>query len=292
MSHAGRVIRQLRTDRGLTQQQLAAMIGCSKPHLSLMESGQRTVNAQWAARIDRALAPDDDSPEHRPVTEAVQWDTMSPTMRQRVHDSQAMVEQMQRALRSDDPLAAMRSIVEQTEANIDAGTTASLTHRIPVINRVAAGVATEFTDLDYPASVADQYITCPDVNDPNAFAARVTGDSMLPDYRDGEIVVFAPNAPLRSGMDCFIRLEPDNEVTFKRVFFDEQQAAGNIDADADNDSHSSSNNGDADAPAETRDSMTAVRLQPLNNAYPPRAVPRAQIAGMYPAVYVMREIAR
>jgi len=24
------------------------MIGCSKPHLSLMESGQRTVNAEWA----------------------------------------------------------------------------------------------------------------------------------------------------------------------------------------------------------------------------------------------------
>jgi len=176
-----------------------------------------------------------------------------------MHDSQAMVEQMQHALRSKDPLAAMRAIVEQTEANIDARTTTPLTHRIPVINRVAAGVATEFTDLDYPASVADEYITCPDVNDPNAFAARVTGDSMLPDYRDGEIVVFAPNAPVRSGMDCFVRLEPDNEVTFKRVFLDEDDT---------------------------------VRLQPLNNAYPPRVVPRTQVAGIYPAAYVMREVAR
>lgn len=262
MSHAGSVIRQLRKARGLTQEQLAAMIGCSKPQLSLMESGRRTVTAEWAAKLDQALASTgedggDDTPAN-PVTEAVQWDALSPAMRQRMHESQAMVEQMQRALRSDDPLAAMRAIVEQTEANIDATTPLPLRHRIPVINRVAAGVATEFTDLDYPASVADDYITCPDVNDPNAFAARVTGDSMMPDYRDGEIVVFAPNTPVRSGMDCFVRLEPDNEVTFKRVFLDEDDR---------------------------------VRLQPLNNAHPPRVVNRNDVAGIYPAVYVMREVA-
>jgi hypothetical protein len=33
-----------------------------------------------------------------------------------------------------------------------------------------------------------------------------------------------------------------------------------------------------------------IRLQPLNNAYPPRIVPRDAVAGLYAAVSVMRTI--
>ncbi|MHC4718099.1 MAG: S24 family peptidase, partial [Planctomycetota bacterium] len=61
---------------------------------------------------------------------------------------------------------------------------------IPIINSVAAGYPYQFTDLDYPPSVADDYVHCPDVNDPHAFAARVVGDSMEPRYSEGDLVVF------------------------------------------------------------------------------------------------------
>ena len=77
---------------------------------------------------------------------------------------------------------------------------------IPIINKVPAGYPTDFTDLDYPPSVADEYVRCPDIHDPQAFAARVVGDSMEPAYREGDIVVFAPNTPAESGQDCFVRL--------------------------------------------------------------------------------------
>ena len=33
--------------------------------------------------------------------------------------------------------------------------------RIPVINKVAAGYPAEFTDLDYPLNVADEYVDAP-----------------------------------------------------------------------------------------------------------------------------------
>ena len=57
------------------------------------------------------------------------------------------------------------------------------------------------------------------------FACRVVGDSMLPDYREGDIVVFSPAKPIKSGMDCFARLEPDHESTFKRIYIEPSDAA-------------------------------------------------------------------
>lgn len=132
---------------------------------------------------------------------------------------------------------------------------------VPVINRVAAGYPREFTDLGYPARVADEYVRCPDLCDPDAFAARVVGDLMHPSYLEGDIVIFSPARAVTSGMDCFARLEPDHETTFKRVFF-ERGARG-----------------------EER-----IRLQPLNAAYPARVVDREQVAGLYAAVGFQRAV--
>ena len=41
---------------------------------------------------------------------------------------------------------------------------------VPVINKVAAGYPVDFNDLDYPVGIADDYVRCPDIYDPNAFA--------------------------------------------------------------------------------------------------------------------------
>ncbi len=122
---------------------------------------------------------------------------------------------------------------------------------IPIINRVAAGYPEHFTDLDYPPSVADEYVRCPGVDDPQAFAARVVGDSMAPKYKEGDVVVFAPNAPVRNGDDCFVRFAEDNSTTFKRFSL---QGDGRI------------------------------RLEPLNRAYPVGVYDPEEINGLWPAV--------
>lgn len=134
---------------------------------------------------------------------------------------------------------------------------------VPLINSVAAGYPTEFTDLGYPARVADAYVRTPDIHDPDAFAARVVGNSMAPLYQEGDIVVFSPAKPIdpASGTDCFVRLEPDHESTFKRVYFETDSRGTQL-----------------------------VRLQPLNPNFPPRTLPRDQIAGCYPAVSVTRTL--
>jgi len=131
------------------------------------------------------------------------------------------------------------------------------TRAVPLINRVAAGYPTGFTDLDYPARVADETVSCPGLSDPDAFAARVCGESMRPDYGPGDIVVFSPLADVTDGCDCFVRLEPDHETTFKRVYFE----------------------------ADDR-----IRLQPLNPSFAPRTVNRLEVAGLYKAVWCMKPL--
>lgn len=135
-----------------------------------------------------------------------------------------------------------------------------LPFEVPLINKVTAGYPTEFTDLGYPARVADDYVRCPDVNDADAFAARVVGDSMEPEYREGDIVVFSPLRDIGNGDDCFARLENGDESTFKRVYF------------------------------ERDGSQERIRLQPINNRYAPRTYDREDVAGLYRAVQVMRAL--
>ncbi len=134
--------------------------------------------------------------------------------------------------------------------------------QVPLINSVAAGYPREFTDLGYPARMADEYVLSPDVDDPDAFAARVVGDSMEPLYKEGDIVVFSPNRVVKSGLDCFVRLERDSETTFKRVMLESE--------------------------GEKEGAM--IRLVALNQMYGERVVPREDVAFMCPAVSVTRRI--
>lgn len=151
--------------------------------------------------------------------------------------------------------------------------------QVPVINKVAAGYPRAFTDPGYPARVADEYVSVPDMYDADAFAARVIGDSMEPVYRQGDIVVFSPMTATLDGCDCFVRFEHNDESTFKRVYF--EGSAG----DGEGAPTSPESPGKPDA-------NKRIRLQPLNPAYPARVVDREQIAGLYAAVYVVRAVGK
>jgi phage repressor protein C with HTH and peptisase S24 domain len=135
--------------------------------------------------------------------------------------------------------------IKQAKPSLAAG------RAVPVINKVSAGYPTDFDDLDYPVGIADDYVRCPDLHDPNAFAVRVVGDSMEPKFREGDIVVFSPAAEVRNGDDCFIRFSMPHETTFKRVFFE---------------------------------SNKTVRLQPRNEKYSPAIVDGKRINGLYRAI--------
>lgn len=211
------------------------------------------VGATPSSGVARNPAAGASSARAGPATVAVNTTTLEPPGR-RVSSSPG-------GLDLDDAYLSgvLAELVDYHRGNVEA---LGATRAVPVINKVQAGYPTDFTDLSYPRGVADDYVGCPEVADPDAFAARVHGDSMMPKYREGDIVIFSPAAAFKDGDDCFVRFD-DGQTTFKRVFVEP-----------------------ADPHAPTAGPARQVlRLQPRNERYRPQVIPRDRVTGVYKAIY-------
>jgi len=279
----GTKIRRQRRRLGLTLDELAGRTSISKPYLSLIETGrvpnppsdeklrrleqtlaftpgelltqahlQRTPK-DVRAMLERLMRADSarnaDAQTHAKIPAAASVASVPASTRLRVPASSVPPAgiDLDEAYMS----GVLQELVESSVGNVEAVTA----NAVPVINRVSAGYPKDFTDLSYPRGIADEYVSCPDIHDADAFAARVYGDSMTPKYQEADIVIFSPAAAPREGDDCFVRFN-DGQTTFKRVFFE---------------------TGDKGA--------STLRLQPRNERYRPQVVPSEQVTGLYRAVY-------
>jgi phage repressor protein C with HTH and peptisase S24 domain len=48
-------------------------------------------------------------------------------------------------------------------------------------------------------------VSLPEIGDPNAYALEISGDSMEPVFRDGDMVIVSPAAPIRRGDRVVVR---------------------------------------------------------------------------------------
>ena len=256
----GQIIRKKREQLGLTLDEVSSRIGFSKPYLSTIETGKvkNPPSDELLKKLEKML-------EFEPglLLHIAHMERLPSDIRQGYESAEAENQRWRQIIknlihRKDDGVQVVLSPAEldkllaessldfeQAKASLAAG------RLVPIINKVAAGYPADFNDLDYPAGVADDYVRCPDVHDPNAFAVRVVGDSMEPRFCEGDIVIFSPAAEVHNGDDCFIRFAEPHETTFKRVFFE----PGN-----------------------------KVRLQPRNEKYSPTIVDGKRINGLYRAV--------
>jgi phage repressor protein C with HTH and peptisase S24 domain len=76
---------------------------------------------------------------------------------------------------------------------------------VPVIGFAQAGTEGFFDDAGYPCGGAWDEISFPDIEDPHAYALEISGDSMEPVYRDGDIIVVYPKANIRRGDRVVVR---------------------------------------------------------------------------------------
>ena len=83
---------------------------------------------------------------------------------------------------------------------------------VPVISWAQAGRATCFEELplDWQDTTRS---TCPDLQ---AFGIRLRGDSMEPQYHEGETIIAMPNCPPKHGCLVLAKLVANDGVTFKR----------------------------------------------------------------------------
>jgi repressor LexA len=276
MEALGPKLRRQRRRLGLTLDELAGRTGISKPYLSLIETGrvpnppsdeklrklEQSLGFKTGELLSQAHLQRTPRDVRAVLTQLLQGKARTEDLGLRTELKKNSLSPQSSALSTslnlDDAYLSgvLHELVEKSATNVDAVTT----NAVPVVNRVSAGYPKDFTDLSYPKGSADQYISCPEVSDKDAFAARVHGDSMVPKYREGDIVIFSPAAATRSGDDCFVRFE-DGHTTFKRVFFENDESGRPV-----------------------------LRLQPRNEKYRAQTIPSERVSGLYRAMYKYQRV--
>jgi len=249
----GQIIRDKREELNLTLDEVSNRIGFSKPYLSTIETGKvkHPPSDHLLVKLEQILRF-----EPGVLLRIAHLERVPSDIRHEYESAEAENQKLRQLIRNiiskKADLDQVNTLLAETDVQIEQTSPSLAPGRlVPVINRVAAGYPLDFDDLDYPVGVADEYVRCPDVHDPNAFAVRVVGDSMEPRYRENDIVIFSPASEVRNGDDCFVRLTAPHETTFKRVFFEPNDQ---------------------------------VRLQPRNDKYAPLIVDGKRINGLYRAI--------
>jgi len=105
--------------------------------------------------------------------------------------------------------------------------------RIPLIGLAQAGGDGYFDDGGYPVGGGWDEISVPEIGDPNAYALEIAGESMEPVFRDGDVVIVSPGAPVRRGDRVVVRTQK-GEVMAKEL---KRQSAKRIDLRSLNPAH-------------------------------------------------------
>jgi phage repressor protein C with HTH and peptisase S24 domain/DNA-binding XRE family transcriptional regulator len=248
------MLHQFRTSAGLSKTQLAREAGVTIGYISKLEQ-------------ERGKKP---PPE---VKRNVLAECLGLT------DSQRYIFHLRAEMERSDPSAMkyFRELVKELQTRVEESADESAVrkslivsslpnevelHPIAIINKAAAGSPQDFTDLDYPVGVAENYIAVPDVNDPNAFGFYAYGDSMEPDFPDGSLLVASPNTMPLEGDPCFVRFSPiskETGCTFKKAYFLEDGR---------------------------------IRLVPINRKYPDQTYERDEFIQICPVIRMYSRIQR
>lgn len=111
-------------------------------------------------------------------------------------------------------LAATNTGVEVFVELIDG--TGKTMRNVPQIGFAQAGHAGLFDDAGFPAGKGWDDTAAVSVNDEHAYALQVSGDSMKPAYRNGDIVIASPAAQVRKGDRVVVKTK-DGEVMVREL---------------------------------------------------------------------------
>ena len=122
----------------------------------------------------------------------------------------------------------------------------SAAQAVPLIGFAEAGAGGFFDDAGFPVGKGWDEIGFPSVSDEHAYALEISGDSMLPAYRRGDVIVVSPSAPIRRGDRVVVKTR-GGEVMVKEL---------------------------------RRKTAKSVELQSLNAEHPDRSLPLAEVLWM------------
>jgi phage repressor protein C with HTH and peptisase S24 domain len=105
--------------------------------------------------------------------------------------------------------------------------------QIPLLGLARAGKGGFFDDSGFPVGNGWDEIDVPGVTDNTAYALEITGDSMLPVYREGDTIIVSPSATVRKG-DRVVVKTTDGQVMAKVM---QRQTAKNVELASFNKDH-------------------------------------------------------
>lgn len=107
------------------------------------------------------------------------------------------------------PLHVFVGLIEQT-------TGGATTQAVRLLGFAEAGAGGYFDDGGLPAGEGWDEIAFPAVNDEHAYALEISGASMEPAYRNGDVILVSPSAPVRRGDRVVVRTK-GGEVMAKEL---------------------------------------------------------------------------
>jgi phage repressor protein C with HTH and peptisase S24 domain len=113
-------------------------------------------------------------------------------------------------------LEAFTALVSGARALASAAPARTASRRVPLIGFAQAGGEGFFDDGGYPVGGGWDEVSLPEIADPNAYALEISGDSMEPVFRDGDVVIVSPSAPIRRGDRVVVRTT-EGEVMAKQL---------------------------------------------------------------------------
>jgi phage repressor protein C with HTH and peptisase S24 domain len=117
---------------------------------------------------------------------------------------------------------------------------------VPLLGLAQAGAGGFFDSAGHPVGQGWDEVQLPAPNDEGTYALEVSGDSMLPLYRDGDLVIVSPTEQVRRGDRVVVRTR-QGEVMIKVL---------------------------------ARQTARTIELHSVNPDYPPRVLPAAEVEWM------------
>jgi phage repressor protein C with HTH and peptisase S24 domain len=116
---------------------------------------------------------------------------------------------------------SIAKILEATGAGLEEfvalmGGRSESAQRIPLIGMAQAGSGGFFDDAGFPVGGGWEEIAFPNVLDENAYALEISGDSMQPLYRDGDVIIVSPASSVRRGDRVVVKTK-EGEVLAKEL---------------------------------------------------------------------------
>jgi len=115
---------------------------------------------------------------------------------------------------SEPKLSLAKRIGQELNVGVEdvigmASTTAISSRSIPLYGAAEGGVGVEITDVSAPIDQIEAPSFLASVTD--GYAVYITGSSMEPRFRSGEIAFVHPHKPVRAGDDVIVQIESDGK---------------------------------------------------------------------------------